>query len=331
LEYSTIQTRERAVKAAKKQSVISVSKFYHIHRSTLYRWIDKKTETKSLERKQTPGSGRPSKLSEKNIKKLTRLILKPASYYGYDTDFWTIKRIIGIAKKYLKIKISKTTMYEILYNEEYSYKKPEKRYYEANEVEQQEWIKKVIPQIKKCVKKYRGILYFEDEANVSLNSVLGKTWGPIGVKSIQQSTGNKASISAMSAISKSGKLIFTLHEEKITSIQVINFLDEMLKYHPKRHLVVVMDKAPPHTSVMTKKYIESKKRLHVFYLPARSPELNPDEKVWNHLKNEELKSHHAKNKSDLKKLTKNKLYKMSRKPRLLRGIFMRCDIAHFFN
>ena len=180
MQYSTLQVREKAVKASQEQSADSVSKSYHVHRSTLYRWIAKKKTSKSLERSCEPGSGRPSKLTDKEIKKITRLILNPASKYGYETDFWTIRRIIDITKKVLGIKISKTSMYEMLYNEDYSYKKPEKRYYEADEEAQQKWIKQEIPKIKKCVKKHRGILYFEDECNVSLDAVLGKTWGPIG-------------------------------------------------------------------------------------------------------------------------------------------------------
>jgi transposase len=49
-----------------------------------------------------------------------------------------------------------------------------------------------------------------------------------------------------------------------------------------------MDRATPHTSQMTQTFIESQPRLHVFYLPPYSPEWNPDEKVWNHLKTQEL-------------------------------------------
>ena len=52
-----------------------------------------------------------------------------------------------------------------------------------------------------------------------------------------------------------------------------------LSNHKRRHLVVVMDQAPCHTSKMVKKFIESKKRLHVFFLPPKSPEYNPDEQV----------------------------------------------------
>ena len=52
----------------------------------------------------------------------------------------------------------------------------------------------------------------------------------------------------MSAITGSGQLLFRLHDRRITSEEVIEFLDQMLKHHPRRHLVVVMDQAPPHTS-----------------------------------------------------------------------------------
>lgn len=88
----------------------------------------------------------------------------------------------------------------------------------------------------------------------------------------------------MSALNGAGRLIFQLHEKRICSAEVIGFLGQMLKHHKNRQLVVVMDRAPPHTSKLTMRYIESKTRLHVFHLPKYSPDWNPDEKVWNHLK-----------------------------------------------
>ena len=115
----------------------------------------------------------------------------------------------------------------------------------------------------------------------------------------------------MSAISPKGRLVFRLHDKRITSVEVIDFLKQLLRQHPGRHVVVVMDQARPHTSKMTKAFIESRTRLHVFYLPAYSPDWNPDEKVWNHLKNHELKAHRATNKQELYELTKEKLENMS--------------------
>jgi transposase len=104
----------------------------------------------------------------------------------------------------------------------------------------------------------------------------------------------------------------------------------MLQHHKRRHLVVVMDQAPPHTSRKTMTFIDQQRRLHVYYLPKYSPDWNPDEKVWNHLKHEELKSHQAKTKEELKSLAQDKLENMSLNPSLLRGIFFRCCVADFF-
>jgi transposase len=83
----------------------------------------------------------------------------------------------------------------------------------------------------------------------------------------------------MSAVSRQGHLLFRLHQKRIASPEVIDFLKQMLTHHSDRHLVVVMDQAPPHTSKKTKAYIASEKRLHVFHLPKYSPDWNPNEKV----------------------------------------------------
>jgi transposase len=88
-----------------------------------------------------------------------------------------------------------------------------------------------------------------------------------------------------------------------------------------------MDNAPPHTSQKTMAFIDSQPRLHVFNLPKCSPDWNPDEKVWNHLKHQELKGHQARNKAELRVLAERKLTQMSHDPTLLRGIFFRCCMA----
>jgi len=156
---------------------------------------------------------------------------------------------------------------------------------------------------------------------------LGKTWSPKGITPIISVTGKREKISAMSAISKTGHLVFKLHKKNIASDEIINFLDQLLKEHPRRHLVVVMDKARPHTSKKTCNFIEKQKRLHVFYFPPYSPDLNPDEKVWNYLKNHAMQAHRASSKEDLLKLTGEKLEAIASDKKLVKGILWRSDLA----
>ena len=53
-------------------------------------------------------------------------------------------------------------------------------HYEIDEQAREEWLRKEVPRIRNAVRKYRGILYFQDESNVSLTAFLGKTWAPRG-------------------------------------------------------------------------------------------------------------------------------------------------------
>ena len=194
----------------------------------------------------------------------------------------------------------------------------------------QDWLRNDVPKIRRTVEKYRAILYFQDEANVSLTAFLGKTWSPSGQTPKARVTGKRGGVAAMSAISRRGHLLFRLHNKRIASLEVIDFLKQMLTHHNRRHLAVVMDQAPPHTSEKTSVYMKSQKRLHVFHLPKYSPDWNTDEKVWNHLKHQELTRHQAKTKEELTKLTRRKLQSMAKRPSLMRGIFFRCCVTELF-
>jgi transposase len=258
---------------------------------------------------------------------LIEVVLQPASRFGYETDFWTSRRVQQVCVKELGVTVSRPTVWRMLRDADLTYQKPERKYFEANEAEREEWIRTAVPQIRAVARKYKAILYCEDEANISLSSVLARTWSIRGVTPKQAVTGKRGAVSAMSAVAGAGQLVFTLHDQRIASDEVIEFLKQLLRHHRRRHLVVVMDQAPPHVSKKTRNFIASQRRLHVFHLPPYSPDFNPDEKVWNHLKHQELKSHQARTKTEIRELAQRKLDEMSHNRRLVQGIFFRCCIA----
>lgn len=325
------EVRGRAVRAVRDgMSRKAVAAAYGIERTTLYRWMQQYElgGESGLERK--AGSGRRRKLEELSENEVRALVLKGAQHFGYETDLWTVGRLRRVITEEFSIVLSKNTVWRRLRDAGLTYQKPEREYYEIDEEARKKWLRYEVPKIRRCVTKHRGILYFQDESNVSLTAFLGKTWAPCGETPKARVTGKRAGIAANSAISRSGRLLFRLLEKRIASKEVIEFLQQMLKHHPRRHLVVVMDQAPPHTSKKTKAWIASQPRLHIFHLPKYSPDWNPDEKVWNHLKHQELASHQAKTKAELKELTRRKLQSMAKRPQLLRGLFFRCCVADLF-
>jgi transposase len=331
--YSTYDVRVRAVDAVVhgQLPITVVAQAYGTDRSTVHRWVSRYHEGGKSLLQRRPVTGRPRKLESIDKEALKTIVLAPASTYGYETDFWTTRRLIQVFQSQLGVLVSKQTVMRRLHEAGLTYQKPEREYFELTEEERQEWVRTELPKIRAAVRKYRAILYFQDEANVSLTALLAKTWAPCGKTPKQKVTGHRGSVSAQSAITRSGHLLFRLHEKRIASQEVIDFLSQMLTHHRRRHLVVVMDNAPPHSSKKTMAYIESQPRLHVFNLPTYSPDWNPDEKVWNHLKHQELKGHQAKTTAELRSLTERKLNHMSGNSELLRGIFFRCCMAQLLD
>ncbi len=234
-KYSTYDIRVRAVKACLSgMPVAKVAKAYQTHRSTVHRWVaryENENGEKGLVRK--PVSGRPRKLENLDEFGLSSIVLKPASNFGYETDFWTCGRLLQVTRKEFGIEISKWTIWRRLREAGLTYQKPGRKYFEAE-----------LPRTLEAVKKYRAILYFEDESNISMTALLGKTWAPRGETPVQRVTGKRGGISA---ISKRGDLIFTLLEKRIASDEIIHFLKQILQHHKRRHVVMVMDQARPHT------------------------------------------------------------------------------------
>jgi len=331
---STYDVRSRAVRAVldERLPITVVAQAFATDRSTIHRWLTRFQEGGDLGLVRRPVSGRPRKVQCLDAIGLIQVVLAPASEYGYETDFWTTRRLIQVIESQFGEHLSKQTVMRRLHEAGLTYQKPEREYFELSEEERQEWVRIEVPKIRAAVRKYSAILYFQDEANISLTALLAKTWAPCGRTPKQTVTGKRGGVAAMSAITGGGQLIFRLHEKRIASPEVIDFLSQMLRHHPRRHLVVVMDSAPPHVSKATMAFIETQRRLHVFNLPKYSPDWNPDEKVWNHLKHQELKGHQAKTKAELSQLALEKLTTMAHNPELLRGIFFRCcaaELLHF--
>ena len=162
-------------------------------------------------------TGRPRKLASLDKERLLNIVLQPASVFGYETDFWTVRRLHQVIQRTLDSSVSSYTVWRRLRDAGLTYQKPERQYFEIDQEQRQEWLRTVLPEIRKTVAKHRALLYFEDEANVSLTAFLGKTWGQRGKTPCMRVTGKRGGVAAMSAINQRGRLLFTLHNKRIAS------------------------------------------------------------------------------------------------------------------
>lgn len=314
--------RFRAVELrAKGYSVEQISEIFGVHYNSVSRWFVKARAGGVDSLKRTYARGASLKLDEETMSWLKESLIKPATDWKFDVPLWNSIMVQTLLSKERNQKLGSVTVWRYLQRLGLTYQKPEERYLEQNQELVDRWIKKEWPKVQRWVKENRAILYFEDESGVSMAPVIGKTWAPKGQTPIVRVTGKRGGITAMSAISPSGKLRFRLEDRRINSDIMIGFIKQIMHTHKRRKIALVMDRASCHISKKLLAYVESTYNLKLFHIPPRSPELNPDEKVWRHLKHVELKNHQAQNKDQLRNIVLAKLRAMQKNPKMTKNFF----------
>jgi transposase len=117
-----------------------------------------------------------------------------------------------------------------------------------------------------------------------LTPTVVRTWAPRGQTPIFRHSQRHDRISVISAVSVSPTrrrvgLYYQWHHNNIREIEAVAFLRHLLR-HLRGHVVLIWDRLGVHRGKLVAKLCRRVPRLHLEFLPAYAPELNPDEGVW---------------------------------------------------
>ncbi len=134
-------------------------------------------------------------------------------------------------------------------------------------------------------------LLWVDEAAFYLLPMAVRTYAPVGQTPVLRVPQTHDHLSAISAVSAAGRLVFHLQDDSFHSEEVVEFLRYVL-FVFAGPLVIIWDNASIHRSQVIKEFLRTEEahRLHLEALPSYAPDLNPDEGVWNWLKRVALKN-----------------------------------------
>jgi len=316
--------RFRAVDLWKQgEKITKIAYFFGLNRVTVADWIGeyRKHGKKVLYSKKAKGP--EPKLTQKEIMRIFHCIRKPATEFGFDTPLWTCRRLHQLIKQQTRKELHASNVWRWLIKCGFTSQKPERAALEADPKEQKMWIEKEWPEILEKARQWRAIIYFQDEAGVSLTAVLGKTWAKKGKTPVVSTTGKKGNFCVSSAISPSGRMVFRIEKETVNAKVFISFIKQVMEHHPKRKIIMIIDKAPPHIAKSVDDFAEqNKNRLAVYRLPSYSPKLNPDEQVWKHLKHNKLKAHQIKSKKEFKPFLVSKMKSIQMSHHTVKSFFI---------
>lgn len=135
------------------------------------------------------------------------------------------------------------------------------------------------------------MIVWADEAAFYPLPGLVRTWAPAGQTPILGWWMTRDHLAAISGITGTGKLFMMVQDRPLGSPDVIRFLKH-LRRHIGGKIIVIWDGAPIHRSKVVREFLlsDASQWLHLERLPAYAPELQPDEGIWKHLKQVELRN-----------------------------------------
>lgn len=284
------ELRKRGVLAVQEgESPEDVARILGVSRVTIYNWLARYRSGGWDALNARKRGGRKPKLDAKAMEWLYNAITaKTPDQYKFPFVLWTSKMVGQLIKEHLDISLSKASVCRLLKQLGLSAQKPLWRAYQQNPEHVEQWLKNEFPSIRAKAKREQAEIWFADEAGIRSDSHAGTTWAPKGQTPIVSSTGARFGLNVISAVSPQGNFRFMCVKGRVNAGVFIDFLKLMIQT-TSRKVFLIVDGHPTHKAKKVKQFVESvSDRLALFFLPPYSPELNPDELVWNDLKNNSL-------------------------------------------
>ena len=321
------QTAVRRVKEGETPSEVIAS--YGMNRTTIYLWLEaeKKGGMLSLAARKHPGPH--WKLSEGQKQRVRRWICgKDPRQYGFDFGLWTRKIVGALIKEKMGINLGVTAVGRLLAALEITPQKPLRRAYERDPEAVEQWKTQTYPKLKKRARARGAEIFFLDEAGIRSDDPLQRSWGAKGKTPVVKTSGQRQSINAISAVTAFGAFWFTVYTGRFNATLFKGFLKKFLRGR-RRPVFLVVDGHPAHKAKLISTYVqETRGRLELHFLPGYAPDLNPDEFVWNNLRQRGVSKKPLRKNESLRKRVVSDLIRIRNDRPLLRSFFHAPSVAY---
>jgi len=314
--------RMQAVKMVKSGMTVSeVAVFFGVTTRSVFSWLAAFASHGQSGLAAKFGSGRPPKVSPEQMQWIASAVKNSTpNQLSFDFGLWTLRLIGQLIERQFGMTLSLPTLGKVMAQLGFTPQRPLHRAYEQDATLVQRWLDHDLPRLRARAKARGAVVLFADEASMRSDYHAGTTWAPRGQTPIVRVTGQRATVNMISAISGEGQMQFMLVEGRVNGEVFVQFLKQLMMA-AERSIILVVDGHPVHRSKIVAEYVESTEgRLELHFLPPYSPQLNPDEQVWKHVKERVAKQGPA-DKYELRIMVWKALERLRSLPEIVAGFF----------
>lgn len=220
---------------------------------------------------------------------LTTVMFRNPIDYGFMSSTWTTKTLSEYIYTKYGLKYSAEWIRIILKENNFSFKRGQYNPTYGDKVKKLAFKKKLQNLVTTVENSSKSVVYALDETSIRIESNNHMSWSLVGKPPIVEKNGSRKGINIIGAteITKnfdSHADIYS-HNQSITALEVEHFIERLLEINNDKKVYIILDNAKPHTASSIKQLEQiHENKLKLLYLPPYSPELNPQENVWNILK-----------------------------------------------
>jgi transposase len=234
---------------------------------------------------------------------------------------WSRAAVRAVIRRRCGVALAVRTVGKYLARWGFTAQKPLRRAYEQNPAAVRRWLRRDYPAIVAAARRARGIIFWGDETGLRSDDVRGRGYAPRGRPPVVRVCHRRAGLSLIAAVSNRGAVRWMVVDGAVNAAALIRFLQRLIR-DAKRKVLLILDRLRVHRASRVRAWLaEHRTTIEVFYLPAYSPELNPDEGLNADLKQVVTRTAPARSKQQLKRATVSHMRRLSKLPARVRSYF----------
>ena len=291
----------KAVLEGKKQ--VEIAKIFGVTRQAVGKWVKAYREggTRILKAK-TKGRPKGGTLLPWQAAQIAKAVIdRHPEQLKLPFYLWTREAVSELIERKFGVLLSVWTVGRYLKRWGFTPQKPLRRAFERDPKAVRWWLEEEYPAIRKQAKTEGAEIYWGDEMGLRSDYVVGRSYGRRGKTPVIPGTGQRFGCNMISAITNRGRLNFMVFNRLFRVDVFLDFLKRLVR-QAEHKVFLIVDGHPVHRSGKADAWIKKNAhRICLFFLPAYSPERNPDEMLNQDVKSNAVGRRRAHNQDELLK------------------------------